>query len=61
MMEKSAQPGEVKGCHTHPHFTISIITYKFVVYTPTERADTPPLFLLYPYMYSVEYTVLKVL
>jgi hypothetical protein len=23
------------------------------VYAPTERADTPPLFLLYPYTYSV--------
>jgi hypothetical protein len=28
-------------------------TYKVVVYTPAERADTLPLFLLYPYMYSV--------
>jgi hypothetical protein len=34
-------------------FTISTITYKVVVYDPAERADTLPLFLLYPYMYSV--------
>ncbi len=32
---------------------ISTITYKVVVYAPTERADTLPLFLLYSYMFSV--------
>ncbi len=31
-----------------PHFTISTITFNVVVYAPTERADTLPLFLLYP-------------
>ncbi len=31
---------------------ISTITYKVVVYAPTERADKLPLFLLYSYMYS---------
>ncbi len=36
-----------------PPFTISTITYKVVVYAPAERADTLPLFLLYPYVYSV--------
>jgi hypothetical protein len=50
MMEKSAQPGEGVGCTP---FTISSITYKVVVYTPSESADTLSLFLLYPYMYSV--------
>ncbi len=36
-----------------PPFTLFNITYKVVVYAPAERADTLPLFLLYPYMYSV--------
>ena len=36
-----------------PPFTLSTITYKVVVYAPAERADTLPLFRLYPYMYSV--------
>jgi hypothetical protein len=48
MMEKSAQPGEGGGALL-PHF----ISYKVVVYGPTESTDTLPLFLLYPYMYSV--------
>jgi hypothetical protein len=38
-------------------FTISTITYKVVVYAPAVRADTLPLFLLYPYMYSVVQTM----
>jgi hypothetical protein len=38
------------GVHTHP---LSTITYKVVVYAPPERADTLPLFILFPYMYSV--------
>jgi hypothetical protein len=42
------------GCP--PPFTISTITYK-VVYAPAERAETLPLFLLYPYMYSVVYSI----
>jgi hypothetical protein len=37
-------------------FTITTITYKVVVYAPVKRADTLPLFLLYPYMYSVAET-----
>jgi hypothetical protein len=50
MMEELAQSG----------VSISTITYKFVVYAPAERADTLPLFLRFPYMYSVvqRYTVL---
>jgi hypothetical protein len=55
MMEKFAQDGECGGgggaCP--PLFSISTIHYKVVVYAPAERADTLPLFLLYPYMYSV--------
>jgi hypothetical protein len=40
--------------HCPTLFAISTITYKVVVSVPTERADTLPLFLLDPYMYSVE-------
>jgi hypothetical protein len=36
-----------------PPFTISTITSKGAVYTTDERADTLPLFLLYPCMYSM--------
>ncbi len=32
-----------------PPFTIFTITYKVTVYAPAERADTLPLFHLYPY------------
>jgi hypothetical protein len=42
MMVKSAQS-----------FTLSTITSKAVVYAPAERADSLPLFLLYPCMDSV--------
>jgi hypothetical protein len=53
-MEKLAQAGEVWGVHTPPPpFTISTYHHWLVVYAPAERADTLPLFLLYPYMYSV--------
>ncbi len=50
MMEKLAQTGEGAP-------TISTISFKVVVYAPaeTERADTLPLFLLYPCRYSVQY------
>jgi hypothetical protein len=51
-MEKSAQAGEGGGA-SPPHFTISTITYKVVVFSPAERADTHPLFPLYTYTYSV--------
>ncbi len=54
MMEKSAQLDV--GDARPPTFTVSTITSKVVVYAPAERADTLPLFLLYPYMYSVRVT-----
>ncbi len=50
MMEKLAQADEGGGCTRPPPFTISTITYKVVVYSPAERADTLPLSLLYPYV-----------
>jgi hypothetical protein len=55
LMEKSALPGEGGGaqCTPTPLFTISTITYKVVVCATAEKADTLPLFLLYPYMHSV--------
>jgi hypothetical protein len=39
--------------HAPAPFTLFTITYKVAVDTPAERADTLPLFHLYPYMYSV--------
>ncbi len=47
MREKLAQPGE-GGDARPPPFTISILTYKVVVYAAAERADTLLLFLLFP-------------
>ncbi len=44
---------EREGDASTPPFTISFISYKAVVYSPTEWAGTLPLFLLYPYMDSV--------
>ncbi len=43
------------GVDAHPSQP-NTITYKVAVYAPAERADTLPLFLLYPYMYSVVQT-----
>ncbi len=51
MMEKLAPAGEAGGCTPSPFRYISTITYKVVVYAHAERVK--PLFLLYPYMYSV--------
>jgi hypothetical protein len=51
-MEKSAQLVRVGGARPSP-FILVTITYKVAVYAATERADTLPLFHLYPYMYSV--------
>jgi hypothetical protein len=48
-MVNSAQPG--KGGVSTPSPFHTTITNK-VVYAPTEKADTFPLFLLYPNMYS---------
>ncbi len=58
MMVKSAQPGVGGGytASTSP-FIISTVTYKVVVYIPAERADRLPLYLLYPYMLSVDRAV----
>jgi hypothetical protein len=53
MIVKSAQPVVRVGGAPLPPFTLSTITSKVVVYAPAERADALPLFLLYPYMYSV--------
>jgi hypothetical protein len=51
MMEKMAQAGEGIGrCTPLPPFTQFTITYKVAVYAPAERADTLPLFHLYPYV-----------
>jgi hypothetical protein len=36
-----------------PHFTLSTITIKVVVYTPAERADTLTPFLLYPFFFRL--------
>ncbi len=58
MMEKLAPELVRVGVHAQcpPPFAISTLTYKVVVYALAERADTLPLFLLYPYMYSVNAT-----
>jgi hypothetical protein len=58
MMEKLTQPGEGGGegvrCTPIPfHYTVSNIKYKGVVYTPAERTDILPLYLLSPYMYPM--------
>ncbi len=45
------------GVARPPPSTISTIRYKAVVYVPAERAETLPLFLFYPYMYSVVHTI----
>ncbi len=47
------------GVHAHPPFHPITITYKVAVYAPAERADTLPLFHLYPYMYSVVWAISK--
>jgi hypothetical protein len=49
MMVKSAQPGAGVGVHA---LLLSTIISKAVVYAPAERADTLPVFLFYPYVYS---------
>jgi hypothetical protein len=51
MMEKLAQAGDGGGCTpTRFHY---IYHHKVVVYALGERAETLPLFLLCPYMYSM--------
>jgi hypothetical protein len=59
-MEKSAQPGEGGGWGVQPtpfHYIYHHLQ-SCGVHAPAERADTLPLFLLYPYMYSVTTTLL---
>jgi hypothetical protein len=58
MMEKLANDGEGGGGGgaRPPFFTIVTITYKVAVYTPADRADTFPLFHLYPYVLCVQNT-----
>jgi hypothetical protein len=48
----------VGGARPSP-FTLFTITYKVAVYAPAERADILPLFLLYPYMYSVVHSEVR--
>ena len=52
MMEKFAQAVRVVcACHCIPFlYIIFTITYKVAVYAQAERADTLPLFHLYPYI-----------
>ncbi len=47
MMEKSALAGEGEGCTPIAFQTITIM-YKVAVYAPAKRADTLPVFHLYP-------------
>jgi hypothetical protein len=50
MIEKSALAGA-----RPPPFTLVTITYKVAVYALAERADTLPLFHLYPLYYMWPY------
>ncbi len=56
MMEKLAQAGDGGEC-TLTYFIISTITYIVVMCTlqPRRQGSYTPLFILYPYMYSVVY------
>ncbi len=49
-MEKLAQPGVGGGCTPTPFHNIYHRVQKIVVHAPAKRADTLPIFLLYPYM-----------
>jgi hypothetical protein len=55
LMEKSSLTceGGGGGFTPTPFHSIVTITYKVEQHAPAERADTHPLFHLYPYMYSV--------
>jgi hypothetical protein len=50
MIDKLAQAGKGRGVHIHPLLLIYHYVKKVAVYTPVERADTLPLFHLYPYV-----------
>jgi hypothetical protein len=62
-MKKSSLAGEGGGCKTNPisPFTLFTITCKVAVDVPAERADTLPLFHLYPYMYSEVWSSVKMI
>jgi hypothetical protein len=60
MMAKSAQPGGGEGCTPSPFHSI-YHHEQGCVCAPAERADVLPLFLLYPYMYSVVAAFLAIL
>ncbi len=52
-MEKSAQTGEIGMCTPTPFHCIYHHIQNCGLQAPTQRADTLPVFLLYPYMYFV--------
>jgi hypothetical protein len=52
MMVKSAKLGEGE-CTAAPFHSVYLPEQSCDVYASAERADTLPLFFLYPYMYSV--------
>jgi hypothetical protein len=53
MRVKSAQAGGGGGCMPTPfHYIYHHVQNYIALYAPAERADTLPLFFLYPYMYS---------
>ncbi len=54
--EISLAMGDGWGEHALPLSLYLPSRAKFVVYALAERADTLPLFLLYPYMYSVDHS-----
>jgi hypothetical protein len=57
MMVKSAQPSEVGGVHALPLSLYLPITAK--LWCKLKGADTLPLFLLYPTLYSVVHSELR--
>jgi hypothetical protein len=58
MRVKSVLAGEGGGARPTPLIT-STLTSKVAVYAPAEWADTPTLFHLYQYMYSVGICILS--
>jgi hypothetical protein len=60
MLEKSAladEGGEGGECTPTPsHSSYHYVPYKVAVYALAPKADTLPLFHLYPYMYSMDET-----
>jgi hypothetical protein len=60
MVVITAQPAKGGG-PSPPPFTLSTVMSKVVVYAPAERADALPLFLLYPYIYSVTVNTVEII